>query len=70
MTLSRIPHNYIPDGYVGPVSLPGTGRVVFWTGRVAIGLRYEQPARSREPSESETWIQGQLIDDAARRLAS
>ncbi|MET0381866.1 MAG: hypothetical protein ABW032_00420 [Burkholderiaceae bacterium] len=32
--------SWIPQGYVGPVALPGTGRVVFWTGRIAIGLRY------------------------------
>ncbi len=37
----------VPAGYVGPVALPGTGRVVYWTGRVAIGLRY-QPPRSLE----------------------
>jgi hypothetical protein len=39
---------WVPKGYVGPVALPGTGRVVFWTGRIAIGLRYapaEQPHR-------------------------
>ena len=28
----------IPPGHVGPVVL-GTGRLVWWTGRVAIGLR-------------------------------
>jgi len=31
---------WVPKGYVGPVALPGTGRIVFWTGRIAIGLRY------------------------------
>ena len=31
---------WIPKGYVGPVAMPGTGRMVFWTGRIAIGLRY------------------------------
>ena len=38
---------WVPQGYVGPVALPGTGRIVFWTGRIAIGLRYapEQPVR-------------------------
>jgi hypothetical protein len=32
--------NWVPSGYKGPVALPGTGRVVWWTGRIAIGLRY------------------------------
>ncbi len=36
---------WVPKGYVGPVALPGTGRMVFWTGRIAIGLRYAQPER-------------------------
>lgn len=36
---------WIPDGYRGPVALPGTGRIVWWTGRVAIGLRYPSPLR-------------------------
>ena len=31
---------WVPRGYVGPVALPGTGRMVWWTGRIAIGLRY------------------------------
>ena len=31
---------WVPDGYTGPVALPGTGRVIWWTGRIAIGLRW------------------------------
>ena len=31
----------VPDGYIGPVLLSATGRTVWWTGRVAIGLRYQ-----------------------------
>ena len=38
-------HGWVPRGYIGPVALPGTGRMVFWTGRIAIGLRYAPPAR-------------------------
>ena len=30
----------------GPIALPGSGRVVWWTGRVAIGLRYEAPRQA------------------------
>lgn len=33
----------VPPGYVGPAFLPGTGQPVWWTGRVAIGLRYQRP---------------------------
>ena len=36
---------WVPKDYVGPVALPGTGRMVFWTGRIAIGLRYAPPER-------------------------
>jgi len=36
---------WVPRGYVGPVALPGTGRIVYWTGRIAIGLRYAPASR-------------------------
>jgi hypothetical protein len=38
----------IPEGHIGPVILPGTGRMIWWTGRVAIGLRHV-PDRRFEP---------------------
>lgn len=38
--------DWVPKGYVGPVALPGTGRIVFWTGRIAIGLRYAPNERT------------------------
>ena len=38
---------WVPHDYVGPVALPGTGRMIFWTGRIAIGLRYAPPERVR-----------------------
>jgi hypothetical protein len=60
----------IPDGHVGPYVL-GNGRMVYWTGRVAIGLRHHPPPRvdaarprgmrsvqaamSRSRSPSPTW---------------
>jgi len=51
----------IPAGHVGPVLLSGTGRTVWWTGRVAIGLRY-QPQRCLEPSSaSAQWIQSLML---------
>lgn len=36
----------IPPGYTGPCVLPGTGQLIFWTGRVAIGLRHQKPRRT------------------------
>lgn len=52
----------IPSGYVGPVSLPGTGRTIFWTGRVAIGLRNQAAQRF----ESARWLQDMLLADRSR----
>jgi hypothetical protein len=50
-----------PPGHVGPMALPGTGRMVWWTGRVAIGLRH-QPERRCEPvSRSALWIQELML---------
>ena len=49
-------------GYVGPVYLPGTGREIWWTGRVAIGLRYSRAVvRSAQMISGETWLQGLLL---------
>lgn len=60
MTTAAIP---VPPGYVGMLTLPGTGRQVYWTGRLAIGLRH-QPARDhdRPVAESELWVQQALLD--------
>lgn len=56
----------IPPGHVGPVVLPGSGRMIWWTGRVAIGLRHE-PQRCRETtSQSALWVQDLML---ARRPA-
>jgi hypothetical protein len=62
----RIEHNtaappvVVPPGYVGPVVLPGNGRLVWWTGRVAIGLRH-QPERHEITSESALWLQSLML---------
>jgi hypothetical protein len=45
--LAPFDKGWVPPGYVGPVALPGTGRIVFWTGRIAIGLRYAPSDRVR-----------------------
>lgn len=51
----------IPDGHIGPVILPGTGRMIWWTGRVAIGLRHI-PTRHYEPvSQSALWVQNLML---------
>ncbi len=38
----------LPRGYVGPARLPGSGQLIYWTGRVAIGLRHQRPAPEAE----------------------
>jgi len=57
----------IPPGHVGEFVIPGTGRKVWWTGRVAIGLRH-QPVRSLDAtSQSSMWLQRLMLD--ASRVA-
>ncbi|MGA0609102.1 hypothetical protein [Caldimonas sp. KR1-144] len=56
----------IPHGHVGPYWLPGTGRLIWWTGRVAIGLRHENAPRADGMSTSEQWVQQLLIDTQPR----
>lgn len=51
----------IPDGHVGPVLLSDTGRSVWWTGRVAIGLRYEPPRHKEAFGQSALWLQRMLL---------
>ena len=61
---SESPPVPIPRGHVGDFVIPGTGKRVWWTGRVAIGLRY-QPQRCMEPvGRSAMWIQGVLLGAA------
>lgn len=44
----------------GWVSLPGSGRQIYWTGRVAIGLRH-QSRRAPQTTISSDWIQSLLL---------
>lgn len=54
---SDAPPISIPHGYVGPVYTP-TGRLVWWTGRVAIGLRHRRPEHSDDVmTQSAHWLQ-------------
>lgn len=55
----------IPNGHVGPVYLPGSGRLIWWTGRVAIGLRHERPAYQEGPGQSALWVQDLMLRRAA-----
>lgn len=58
----------IPHGHVGEFVIPGTGKLVWWTGRVAIGLRH-QPVRCLEPTaRSARWIQDLLLGQRPHRL--
>jgi hypothetical protein len=54
----------VPKDHVGPVLLSQTGRTVWWTGRVAIGLRYEPPPRSETWGQSALWLQSMLLKAA------
>jgi hypothetical protein len=60
----------VPPGHVGPVMLPGTGRMVYWTGRVAIGLRHEAPRRSEMLSQSALWLQDLMLGGGSRAGAA
>jgi hypothetical protein len=51
----------IPKGHMGPLLLSDTGRTVWWTGRVAIGLRYEPPRHSEANGQSAQRIQNVLL---------
>jgi hypothetical protein len=51
----------IPKGHTGSVLLSDTGRMVWWTGRVAIGLRYEPPRRTEPFGQSALWLQDVLL---------
>ena len=56
----RSPEPLFDPAHVGPVALP-TGRVVWWTGRVAIGLRHERDRRLEPQSRSAQWIQELML---------
>ena len=59
----------IPPGHVGPVVLPGSGRLIYWTGRVAIGLRHERPRHYEQPGQSALWLQDLMLCKEQRLAA-
>ena len=68
-TNEAAPPVQIPPGHIGPVVLPGTGRMVWWTGRVAIGLRH-QPTRNFGPiTQSALWVQSLMLHRGHSGLA-
>ncbi|MBK6865064.1 MAG: hypothetical protein IPG91_16840 [Ideonella sp.] len=67
---SAAPPIPIPRGHVGEFVIPGTGRLVWWTGRVAIGLRHH-PVRCLEPTtRSARWLQDLLLGYRSHRLGA
>jgi len=69
-TNDAAPPVQIPPGHIGPVVLPGTGRMVWWTGRVAIGLRH-QPTRNFGPiTQSALWVQSVMLPCPQGRFAT
>ena len=63
---SAAPHAAMPPGHVGEFVIPGTGRLVWWTGRVAIGLLH-QPQRYFEPvSKSSLWLQELMLGSSRK----
>ena len=57
---ASVPPMVIPPGHVGEFVIPGTGRRVWWTGRVAIGLLHQPEGRFGSSSQSALWIQDLL----------
>lgn len=51
----------LPPGHVGPVVLPGSGRMIWWTGRVAIGLRHQPERYDDVTAQSALWIQELML---------
>jgi len=66
---STVPPVPIPPDHIGEFVIPGTGKRIWWTGRVAIGLRH-QPVRCLDPvATSSLWIQTLMLG-RSRRLAA
>jgi hypothetical protein len=53
------PLEYAPRDYVGPLHLPNSQRWVWWTGRVAIGLRHQPPPPA--PGSQAELVQAALL---------
>ncbi|MEQ1682216.1 MAG: hypothetical protein ABL916_01105 [Burkholderiaceae bacterium] len=60
----------IPPGHVGEFVIPGTGRTVWWTGRVAIGLLHKPERYFEAMSESSLWLQSLMLGGSAGRASA
>lgn len=50
----------IPNGHVGPYVL-SSGRMIYWTGRVAIGLRHQPYAPAQPMTQGGVWLQAVML---------
>ena len=69
-THDAMPPVQVPPGHVGPVVLPGTGRMVWWTGRVAIGLRHQPTHHFGPVTQSALWVQSLMLHKGGGGFAS
>jgi hypothetical protein len=53
--------DFIPPNHVGEFVLPGSGRRVWWTGRVAIGLLHQPVRQWGAHPRSGLWVQDLLL---------
>ena len=60
----------IPPGHVGEFVIPGTGRRVWWTGRVAIGLLHQPVRHVESGAQSSLWIQTLMLAQPTRSGAA
>ena len=67
---SSAPPVTMPPCHVGEFVIPGTGRRVWWTGRVAIGLRYQPERCFDPPAQSALWVQKLFLCKPGRNSAT
>lgn len=68
LTHDAVPPAGIPHDHIGPAVLPGTGRLVYWTGRVAIGLMHQPAPRLDTPvPHSQLWVQELVLGEPVRK---
>jgi hypothetical protein len=54
----------LPVGLKGPIQLSQTGRTVWWTGRVAIGLRFKPTRHGDSMGQSALLLQDMMLKRA------
>ena len=58
---AAVPPAAIPPGHVGEFVIPGTGRLIWWTGRVAIGLLHRSQRCAEPVGQSSLWVQELML---------